>query len=289
MTESARPLAGMTAVVTGGGGGIGRATARWLVRDGAHVTVSGRTAAKLDAVVDALTGVAAESGGSIRAVAADTAVVDDVRRLVDAAADAPGTPPGGRLDIAVAVPGGGTMMPVLRMEPSELEDVLRLNIVATFVLLKYAAARMVREGGGSFVGVSSASGVQTTPMLANYCAAKAGLEGLLMTAADELGEYGVRVNAVRPGLTETDATPGLVGNAEVIRRYMEQQPIRRVGQPDDIAAAIRYFAGPESSWTTGQFLTVDGGMVLRRFPDLTPIHEARFADDLVKQAQGDVD
>jgi NAD(P)-dependent dehydrogenase (short-subunit alcohol dehydrogenase family) len=70
---------------------------------------------------------------------------------------------------------------------------------------------------------------------------------------------------------------------------MEQQPIRRVGQPDDIAAAIRYFAGPESSWTTGQFLTVDGGMVLRRFPDLTPIHEARFADDLVKQAQGDVD
>ena len=108
----------MTAVVTGGGGGIGRATARWLVRDGAHVTVSGRTAAKLDAVVDALTGVAAESGGSIRAVAADTAVVDDVRRLVDAAADVPGTPPGGRLDIAVAVPGGGTMMPVLRMEPS---------------------------------------------------------------------------------------------------------------------------------------------------------------------------
>jgi NAD(P)-dependent dehydrogenase (short-subunit alcohol dehydrogenase family) len=175
------------------------------------------------------------------------------------------------------------------MEVSELERVLRNNIVATFLLLKYAGALMVRQNGGSFVGVSSISAVQTTPMLSSYCAAKAGLEMLLLTAADELGEYGVRVNAVRPGLTETDATPGLVGNAEVIRRYMEQQPIRRVGQPDDIAAAIRYFAGPESSWTTGQCLTVDGGMVLRRFPDLTPIHEARFADDLVKQAQGDVD
>ena len=284
MTDSAQPLAGMTAVVTGGGGGIGRATARWLVRDGATVTIAGRTQSKLDTVVDALGALAAETGGSIRGVTCDANEAADVRALVDAAAS-----PDGRVDIAVAVPGGGTMGPVLRMEPSELERILRNNIVSAFLLLKYAGARMVQHGSGSFVGISSASGVQTTPMLASYCAAKAGLEGLLLTAADELGEYGVRVNVVRPGLTETDATPGLVGNEEVVRRYMENQAIRRVGRPDDIAAAVRYFAGPESSWTTGQCLTVDGGMVLRRFPDLTPIHEARFADDLVKQAQGDVD
>ncbi len=284
MTDSARPLAGMTAVVTGGGGGIGRTTARWLVRDGASVTIAGRTPEKLDKVVAALADVAAESGGAIRAVPCDALVADEVRALVDTAAS-----PDGRLDIAVAVPGGGTMAPILRMEVSELERVLRNNIVATFLLLKYAGALMVRQNGGSFVGVSSISAVQSTPMLSSYCAAKAGLEMLLLTAADELGEFGVRVNAVRPGLTETDATPGLVGNEEVIRRYMEQQPIRRVGQPDDIAAAIRYFAGPESTWTTGQCFAVDGGTVLRRFPDLTPIHEARFADDLVKQARGDVD
>ena len=284
MTDSAHPLAGMTAVVTGGGGGIGRATARWLVRDGAAVTIAGRTQSKLDTVVDTLGELAAETGGSIQGVTCDANEAADVRALVDAAAS-----PDGRVDIAVAVPGGGTMGPVLRMEPSELERILRNNIVSAFLLLKYAGARMVQHGSGSFVGISSASGVQTTPMLASYCAAKAGLEGLLLTAADELGEYGVRVNVVRPGLTETDATPGLVGNEEVVRRYMENQAIRRVGRPDDIAAAVRYFAGPESSWTTGQCLTVDGGMVLRRFPDLTPIHEARFADDLVKQAHGDVD
>ena len=284
MTEARRPLAGMTAVVTGGGGGIGRATARWLVRDGAAVTVAGRTPSKLDAVVDALGDLAAESGGAIRAHVCDANEAEQVRDLVEAAAA-----PDGRLDIAVAVPGGGTMGPILRMEPSDLERVLRNNIVATFILLKYAGARMVQHGGGSFVGVSSASGVQSTPMLASYCAAKGGLEMFLRTAADELGRYGVRVNAVGPGLTETDATPGLVNDPEVVRRYMEQQAIQRVGRPDDIAAAIRYFAGPESSWTTGQILTVDGGMVLRRFPDLSPVYEARFADDLVKQSQGIVD
>jgi len=284
MTDTARPLSGMTAVVTGGGGGIGRATARWLVRDGAAVTVAGRTQAKLDAVVDSLSELAGEAGGAIRAKTCDATDAEQVRALVDDAAS-----PEGRVDIAVAVPGGGTMVPILRMEPSELERILRNNIVATFLLLKYAGGRMVQHGGGSFVGVSSASGVQTTPMLASYCAAKGGLEMMLRSAADELGEYGVRVNAVGPGLTETDATPALVSNDEVIRRYMEQQAIQRVGQPDDIAAAIRYFAGPESSWTTGQVLTVDGGMVLRRFPDLTPVYEARFGDDLVKQAQGIVD
>ncbi|HZP29911.1 MAG TPA: SDR family NAD(P)-dependent oxidoreductase [Acidimicrobiia bacterium] len=270
--------------MTGGGGGIGRATARWLVRDGAAVTVAGRTPSKLDAVVDALGDLAAESGGAIRAHVCDANEAEQVRDLVEAAAA-----PDGRLDIAVAVPGGGTMGPILRMEPSDLERVLRNNIVATFILLKYAGAGMVQHGGGSFVGVSSASGVQSTPMLASYCAAKGGLEMFLRTAADELGRYGVRVNAVGPGLTETDATPGLVNDPEVVRRYMEQQAIQRVGRPDDIAAAIRYFAGPESSWTTGQILTVDGGMVLRRFPDLSPVYEARFADDLVKQSQGIVD
>ena len=181
------------------------------------------------------------------------------------------------------------MGPVLRMEPSELESILRNNIVSAFLLLKYAGARMVQHGSGSFVGISSASGVQTTPMLAIVLRG----QGRSRRPAAHRGRRARRVRRSRqrrpPRPHRDRRDPGLVGNEEVIRRYMENQAIRRVGRPDDIAAAVRYFAGPESSWTTGQCLTVDGGMVLRRFPDLTPIHEARFADDLVKQAQGDVD
>src|SRR4029077_17871604 len=134
------------------------------------------------AVVDTLGDLATETGGSIQGVTCDANEAAPVRALVAAPASPDGRGdiagralahaaacPDGRVDIAVAVPGGGTMGPVLRMEPSELERILRNNIVSAFLLLKFAGARMVQHGGGSFVGISSASGVQTTPMLASYC------------------------------------------------------------------------------------------------------------------------
>jgi NAD(P)-dependent dehydrogenase (short-subunit alcohol dehydrogenase family) len=117
------------------------------------------------------------------------------------------------------------------------------------------------------------------PFDAGYAAGKTAVDMLVRIAADELGGAGVRVNAVRPGLTATDTTVGLVGNEAIAARFLEQQPIKRVGQPDDIAHAVRYFAGPESSWVTGQCLTVDGGHTLRRFPDLTDLARRVFGED----------
>lgn len=283
MTDRTPPLAGMTALVTGGGGGIGRETAGLLVRDGAHVVIGGRTETKLTAVAERLAPVAAEAGGSIRTVVMDILDDDQVAHAVSVASE-----PSGRLDMAVAVPGGGRMAPVLRYSTAMLEDTMRANITSAYVLLRHAGAAMVRQGGGSFVAVSSMQGIQPAPMFAAYCAAKAGLEMLMRCAAEELGHHRVRVNVVRPGFTRTDATVGMMSDEKTVNLYLEQQPIDRPGEAVDIAGAIRYFCGPESSWTTGQCMTVDGGCTLRRFPDLMHLYRARLGDEIDKAERGEV-
>jgi NAD(P)-dependent dehydrogenase (short-subunit alcohol dehydrogenase family) len=276
---------GMAVLITGGGGGIGRATAAALARDGAHVVVSGRTGSKLDAVVAKNEAAAKDAGGSIRAFVCDNLDEAQVQKAIEFTMK-----PTGKLDGAVAVPGGGAMKPVLRMPIDFLEEILRRNISSMYVLLKHSGSQMIRQGtGGSFVGVSSMQGIQPAPMFSAYCAAKAGLEMLVRCAADELGQHRIRVNAVRPGLTRTDATVGMFADEPTVAAYMEQQPLARDGESEDIAGAIRYFVGPESTWTTGQCLTVDGGCSLRRFPDLTPLHRKRLGDELEKAAAGIVD
>jgi NAD(P)-dependent dehydrogenase (short-subunit alcohol dehydrogenase family) len=279
-----RPLSGQSAVITGGGSGIGRATAATLVGDGAHVLIAGRTAAKLEGVAADLEPAAKAAGGSIEWTVTDTLDEGQVRHLIDRS-----TQRTGRLDMAVAVPGGGRMAPVLRHSVQALEDSMRLNITGTYLLLRHAGSAMVRAGGGSFVAVSSMQAVQTAPMFAAYCAAKAGLEMLCRVAADELGAQHVRVNVVRPGFTRTDATISMMASDGVVGAYLEQQPIPRVGEAADIAGAIRYFLGPESTWTTGQCLTIDGGNTLRRFPELSALWQARLGEELDKAARGEVD
>jgi NAD(P)-dependent dehydrogenase (short-subunit alcohol dehydrogenase family) len=281
----ASAMNGMAVLITGGGGGIGRATAAALARDGAHVVVSGRTESKLDAVVAKNEAIAKKAGGSIRPFVCDNLDEDQVKKAIEFTME-----PTGKLDGAVAVPGGGAMKPVLRMPIDFLEEILRRNISSMYVLLKHSGSQMIRQGtGGSFVGVSSMQGIQPAPMFAAYCAAKAGLEMLVRCAADELGQHRIRVNAVRPGLTRTDATVGMFADEPTVAAYMEQQPLARDGESEDIAGAVRYFVGPESTWTTGQCLTVDGGCSLRRFPDLTPLHQKRLGEELDKAAAGIVD
>jgi NAD(P)-dependent dehydrogenase (short-subunit alcohol dehydrogenase family) len=107
--------------------------------------------------------------------------------------------------------------------------------------------------------------------LGPYAVGKAGLEMLVRNAADELGRYRIRVNAVRPGLVPTEMAAVLHDNDAVREDYLAQMPLGRLGTPDDVAAAVRFLAGPESSWITGQLLGVDGGHSLRRGPDLDPI------------------
>ena len=261
------PLAGRRALVVGGGSGIGLATARLLAADGAHVTIAGRTVGKLE---DA----AATIDGSVGVVGCDVLDAGDVRNAVAVAEGGEG------LHIAVTVPGGGPFRPVLGYEDDELDEAIRANIRPQFLVLKHAGAAMVRAGGGSVVAVSSTVADFPMPFNAGYSVGKAGVDQLVRIAADELGPVGVRVNAVRPGLTATDSTARMVSNPDLAGRFLEQVPLGRIGEPVDIAGAIRYLAGPESSWVTGQIITVDGGNTLRRFPDLTDVARATLGPDV---------
>lgn len=260
-------LDGQRALVVGGGSGIGLAAARLLAADGAHVTLAGRTLEKLEAAASSIE-------GSVGVVACDVLDAGAVRRAVEVAEGDAG------LHIAVTVPGGGPFRPVLGYGDDEFDDAVRANLRPQFLVLKHAGAAALRAGGGSIVAVSSTVADFPMPFNAGYSVGKAGVDQLVRIAADELGEHGVRVNGVRPGLTATDSTARMVGNDELVARFLEQQPIKRVGQPQDIASAIRWLAGPESAWVTGQIVTVDGGHTLRRFPDLTDIARSTLGDDV---------
>lgn len=262
-------LDGQHAIVIGGGSGIGLGSARLLARDGAHVTIAGRTEQKLH---DAVATLAAE-GLTLSYAVCDALDADSVRTAVETASDAQR-----RLQIAVVVPGGGGIKPVLLFDDDEFSEQVDKNVRPVFLLLKYAGQAMVRAGGGSFVAISSTAAVFSARYLASYSAGKAAVDQLVKVAANELGSLNVRVNSVQPGMTRTPATEGAFDNPEMMAAFLAEQPIARSGEVIDIAQAVRYFAGPESSWVTGQLLTVDGGNTLRSFVDyasLIPIPDTR--------------
>lgn len=270
MTDSTTaPLGGVRALVVGGGSGIGFAAARFLARDGATVTIAGRTEEKLRAACADL----AVDGLDVGYAVCDVLEAASVRAAVTAASDADGC-----LDVAVVVPGGGSIGPVLLFDDDAFATEVAQNVMPVFLALKYAGHAMVRNGSGSFVAISSTASRFATRYLASYAAGKAAVDELVRVAANELGPLGIRVNAVRPGLTRTPATAGAFGNPTMLEAFVAGQPIARGGEVDDIAAAVRYFAGPESSWVTGQALAVDGGHTLREFVDyaaLIPVPDVR--------------
>jgi NAD(P)-dependent dehydrogenase (short-subunit alcohol dehydrogenase family) len=251
-------LSGRRAIVTGGGGGIGLASTRLLARDGALVTIVGRTEATLRAAQSRL----ADEGLEIGWFVADAMDPAAVRAAVEAAADDQGG-----LDIAVSVPGGGLFRPVLLYGDDQFDENVRLNVRPAFLLLKYAGRAMVRAGGGSFVAISSHAAAMSTRYLSSYSAGKAAVDQLVRVAADELGRLNIRVNSVQPGMTRTGGNQPAFDSPAVTQAFLEHQPLARHGEPDDQANAVRYLAGPESSWVTGQVLTVDGGCTLRSFID----------------------
>lgn len=252
------PLVGSHAIVIGGGSGIGLGSALLLARDGATVTLAGRTEAKL---LDAASSIEHE-GGRVRVAVCDAMQAESVRAAVATAATDDGA-----LHIAVVVPGGGSLTPVLLFDEDQFSAEVDRNVRPVYVLLKHAGTAMVRGGGGSFVAISSTAAMFSTRYLASYAAGKAAVDQLVRVAADELGQYGVRVNGVRPGLTRTPTTEASFGNSPMMEAFLAGQPLARHGTVEDIAQAVRYLAGPESSWMTGQLLTVDGGHTLRSFVD----------------------
>ena len=278
MTDATAPstgIAGYTALVTGGGSGIGLATATRFVRDGAHVTICGRTEEKLATAVAGLEAVVAATegaGGAVGSAAyvvADVTVEEQVAAAVTVAAS-----PRGHLDILFANAGGSFHMgPITDADVEAVRSTVDPNLVGTFLCLKHGAPLMASgagEGidgaeapGGSFIGMSSGAGGFPHRYLWAYGASKAGIDMLCKSAAEELGHTGLRVNTVQPGIIDDELMSFITAGGPLLDDYLDGMPIRRVGTVEDVAAAVRYLAGPESTWISGVNFPVDGGHHLR--------------------------
>ncbi len=281
-TDRRSGIAGWSALVTGGGSGIGLGAATRLVRDGAHVTICGRTEETLRAAVASLeaTATAAVSvagpgpagvpGGSARYVVADVTVEEQIAGAISSAAS-----DRGRLDILFANAGGAAHMgPIADAALDQVRATVDLNLIGTFLCIKHGAPLMAAgvgtdtDGGaapgGSIIGMSSGAGYFPHRYLWAYGAAKAGIDMLCKYAAEELGRSGIRVNTVRPGIVDDELMAPITAGGPLLDDYLAEMPISRLGTVEDIASAVRFLAGPESSWISGESLAVDGGHHLRR-------------------------
>jgi NAD(P)-dependent dehydrogenase (short-subunit alcohol dehydrogenase family) len=251
-------ITGRTALVTGGGSGIGLGSAIRLAADGAHVTICGRTEDKLVSAAAEISAAVGE-GGSVRHIVAD---VTDEAQIVAAVAFA--AEPTGGLDILFANAGGSMHMgPFAEADAESLRATVDVNLVGTMLSIKAAVPAMRAAGGGSIIGMSSGAGSFPHRFLWAYGASKAGIDMLCRSAAEELGADGIRVNSVQPGIVDDELMSFITAGGKLLDDYLAGMPISRVGTVEDIAEAVRFLAGPESSWISGVNLPIDGGHHLR--------------------------
>ena len=241
-----------SAIVTGGGKGIGRAVCLALAEQGVNVAVN---YAGSQSAAEETAALCREKGVQAMAVQADVAQADQVEALFAKATEA-----FGRLDILVNNAGITRDNLIVRISEEDFDAVLSTNLKGAFLCCKKAARLMMRQRTGRIVNISSVVGLRRHPGQANYCASKAGLIGLTKSLAKELSSRHVTVNAVAPGFIDTDMTRVLPEAAR--DAILSQVPLGTFGHPEDVAAAVAFFASEQAGYITGQVLCVDGGMAM---------------------------
>ena len=237
-----------SAIVTGASRGIGQAIAQRLAADGFAVVVNyvGSAAAAQETVETIRA-----AGGTAIAMRADVGNTDDVRELFATARRE-----FGRVDVVVANGGVMRTAPITSMSPDDFDSMIAINLRGTFLAMAEAAKHL--ERGGCFVALSSSVIAKHTPGYGPYIASKAGVEGLVQVFAQEMRGRDITVNAVAPGPVATELF--LKGKSdELISQIVKQAPLERIGQPEDIAGAVSFLAGPGGGWVNGQVLRVNGG------------------------------
>ena len=242
-------LDGMTALVTGGSGGLGSAIAKALAAQGARVAISGSN-------VDKLERFRAKLGGDHVAIACNLSDGDAVDRLVPEAVDALG----GKLDILVNNAGITRDNLLMRMKDDEFDEVLKINVEAAFRLMRAAAKPMMKARFGRIISITSVVGVTGNPGQANYVASKAALIGMTKAVAQELASRSITANCVAPGFMTSAMTDALTEQQR--DAILAKIPMGQMGSGEDIGAACAFLASREAGYVTGQTLHVNGGMAM---------------------------
>lgn len=246
-----KPLEGKVAIVTGGGTGIGRATALTLASAGAKVVVAGRRKEKLLEVCEEIKA----NGGEGLAVRADVTVQEDIDNLVAETCKAFGT-------IDILVNNAGMALPRISTLDVTREDwnkLFDLNMTATFFVSQAVARVMAKNGGGRIVNVTSQRGINALPQIVPYCTSKGAIMSMTRALAIDLAPFNINVNAIAPGYVMTDMVAGLLSDKERLQSVLDRTPLKKLGTQEEMAAAILYFCIPQSSYTTGHILILDGG------------------------------
>lgn len=241
-------LSGKTALVTGASGGIGGAIAKALHANGVKLAISGTRA-------DALEALNAELGGAAKVI---TCNLSDLASIEDLAKNTETTL--GSIDILVCNAGITRDNLSMRMKDEEWQQVIDVNLTSTFRLIRAVMKGMMKRRSGRIINISSIVGSMGNPGQANYCASKAGVEGMTRAIAQEIASRGITVNCIAPGFIKTAMTDAL--NEEQQKRITNNIPAGRFGLPEDVAGSVLFLAGDAAGYITGQTLHVNGGLLM---------------------------